>query len=396
MCIPHLRPEGLRKVGVRPGTGVSQGTARYREPRTGINSVPIPRGGGNENVVKAKLLRTLCYSLLALSSVAMLRAEGQAQSPAEPRHDASPQSIIIDTDIGGDIDDVYAVGLALQSPELNILGITTEFVDTTLEARLTSRFLHETGHSDIPVAAGTPKRPATIGALSQARYAERWPADQKYPDAVNFLLQQIRQHPGEITLIAIGPESNLGAAIDRDIATFRKLKRVVVMGGSVYRGYNPNNTYFLNKTPSIEYNIAADPGAAQKLFTSGVPLFVMPADSTQIKLEELRRGEIFTAGTPMTDAITLLTEEWAHGLQATPTLNDAVAVAFVLDPNLCPTTSMNLVVDDKGATKVAQGSPNAQVCLHSDSDQFFDFVMPRLLWAAPPKATHENASAQSN
>jgi purine nucleosidase len=196
---------------------------------------------------------------------------------------------------------------------------------------------------------------------------------------VDFLLKQIRLHPDEITLIAIGPETNIGAAIDRDLATFRKLKRVVIMGGSIYRGYNPANTYRVNMTPSLEYNIAMDPGAAQKLFTSGVPLYVMPADSTQIKLEELRRGEIFSAGTPVSDALTLLTEEWSHGLQATPTLNDVVAVAYVLDPHLCPAVPMNLRVDAAGATKVEQGAPNAMVCLHSDSDQFFDFVMPRIL-----------------
>jgi purine nucleosidase len=176
-----------------------------------------------------------------------------------------PQSVIIDTDIGGDIDDVYAVALALHSRELNVLGIMTEFENTELEARLTSRFLKETGHADIPVAVGTPKRVPAKNPLNETRYAERGPADVTYPNAVDFLLQQIRQHPGEITLIAIGPETNIGLAIDRDMATFRKLKRVVLMGGSVYRGYNFNNTYLINNSPSAEYNIAMDVPAAQKL-----------------------------------------------------------------------------------------------------------------------------------
>jgi purine nucleosidase len=335
--------------------------------------------GRNRNPIVFTFL--ICaIALTPIYPVTMARAEGQSQSPIETKQDSAPQSVIIDTDIGGDIDDAYAVGLALQSPELHILGIMTEFENTVLIARLAARFLQETGHPNIPVAAGTPKRVPANGALpSQARYAERGPEGQTYPDAADFLLQQIRLHPGEITLIAIGPETNIGTAIDRDITTFRKLKRVVIMGGSIYRGYNPNNTDFINNTPSLEYNIAMDPVAAQKLFSAGVPLYVMPTDSTQIKLDELRRGEIFSAGTPMTDALTLLTEEWSHGLQATPTLNDAVAVAFVLNPNLCPVGPMHLFVDGEGATKVSQGAPNAQVCLHSDTDQFFDFVMPRLL-----------------
>jgi purine nucleosidase len=343
-----------------------------------------PHANGNKHIVP--LLCALCYFLIAISGLPAVRAKGQAQATIPTRNNAAPQSVIIDTDIGGDIDDVYAVALALHSPELRILGIMTEFVDTTLEARLASRFLKETGYPEIPVAVGTPKQVPPRGVLSQARYAQRGPADLTYPDAVDFLLQQIRLHPDQITLIAIGPETNIGSAIDRDIATFRKLKRVVIMGGSVYRGYNPANTYRVNPSPSLEYNIAMDPGAAQKLFTSGVPLYVMPTDSTQIKLEELRRAEIFSAGTPMTDAITLLTEEWSHGLQATPTLNDAVAVAYVLDPNLCPAVAMNLRVDAMGATKVGQGAPNVNVCLHSDADQFFDFVMPRILAPTQPQA----------
>jgi purine nucleosidase len=350
---------------------------------------PPPPSNRNRSIVPSGSLCALCWAAIAIHSVSLVWAEPQTKPGMPAAQDSAPQSVIpqsviIDTDIGGDIDDAYAVGLALQSPELKILGITTEFVDTTLEARLTSRLLKETGHSDIPVAVGVPKEVPPKGALSQARYAERGPAGLNYPDAVDFLLQQIRLHPGQITLIAIGPETNIGAAIDRDLATFRKLKQVVIMGGSIYRGYNPANTYRINNTPSLEYNIAMDPGAAQKLFTSGVPLFVMPADSTQIKLEELRRGEIFSAGTPMTDALTLLTEEWSHGLQATPTLNDVVAVAYVIDPNLCPAVPMNLFVDAKGATKVGQGAPNSRVCLHSDSDQFFDFVMPRILTPTQP------------
>jgi purine nucleosidase len=253
----------------------------------------IMRGHGRArplrmNVLRASRLGAICCVLIAIHCLAVIRAE-EVPSSIPTRHDSAPMSVIIDTDIGGDIDDVYAVGLALQSSELRILGITTEFVHTTLEARLTSRFLQETGHSDIPVAVGAPKQVPAKEPLSQAHYAERGPVGLAYPNAVDFLLQQIRLHPDEITLIAIGPETNIGAAIDRDLRTFRKLKRVVIMGGSIYRGYNPANTYRIRNAPSLEYNIAMDPEAAQKLFTSGVPLYVMPTDSTQIKLEELRR-----------------------------------------------------------------------------------------------------------
>jgi inosine-uridine nucleoside N-ribohydrolase len=289
------------------------------------------------------------------------------------------EKIIIDTDIGDDIDDAFAVGLALQSPEFQILGISSAWGDSNLRARLLGRFLKETGRTDIPIAIGLATHPVIKpGAFTQAHYAEGGPANQNHPNAVEFLLNQILLHPGEITLISIGPETNLGAAIDRDAATFRKLKRVVLMGGSVYRGYSQFN-YGKTRGPDPEWNIICDIQAAQKVFTSGVPLYVMPLDSTQIKLQELERAEIFKAGTPLTDALLVLYTQWSHGATQTPTLFDAVAVAYATHPELCPAQPLRLRVDDQGYTRVEPGTPNAQVCLRSSSDQFLDFFMPRIL-----------------
>jgi len=145
---------------------------------------------------------------------------------------ALPEKVIIDTDIGDDIDDAFAIALALRSPELQILGITTTFGDTETRAKLLDRFLAEVGRPEIPVAAGAPSPPKST--LTQRRYAEAGHfAKPSHPDAVAFLLEQIRRYPGQITLIAIGPLMNVGAAIDKDRSTFLKLKRVIIMGGSV-------------------------------------------------------------------------------------------------------------------------------------------------------------------
>ena len=301
-----------------------------------------------------------------------------AQTETSTPRQNTAEKIIIDTDIGSDIDDAFAVGLALHSPEFQILGISSAWGDTHLRARLLSRLLKETGRADIPVAVGIAKHPpGKVDTMSQAAYAEGGPAEQNYPNAVNFLLDQIQRHPGEITLIAIGPETNLGAAIDRDAATFRKLKRIVLMGGSVYRGYSQFN-YGKTHGPDPEWNILCDIQAAQKVFSSGVPLYVMPLDSTQIKLQELERAEIFKAGTPLTDALLVLYRQWSRGTTQTPTLFDAVVVAYASHPELCPTEPMRLRVDDQGYTRVESGAPNAQVCLRSSSDQFLEFFMPRI------------------
>jgi inosine-uridine nucleoside N-ribohydrolase len=120
--------------------------------------------------------------------------------------------------------------------------------------------------------------------------------------------------------------------------------------------------------------------AAKKLFASGVPLYVMPLDSTQLKLDEVMRATLFSQGTPSTDALTLLYQQWTSStLNPTPTLYDAMAVAEVIDPSLCPTQPMHIRIDDQGYTRVDPGPPNANVCLRSDADRFFHFYIPMVL-----------------
>ena len=286
------------------------------------------------------------------------------------------EKVIIDTDIGDDVDDAFALALALRSPELQILGITTTFGDTETRAKLVDRFLVEVGRAEIPVAAGAPT-PAK-GTFTQRRYAEGGHnAKPSHLDAVAFILEQIRRYPNQLTLIAIGPLMNVGAAIDKDPATFRKLKRVVLMGGSIKRGYGELG-YTPPVPPQPEWNILNDVPSAQKLFTSGVPLFVMPLDSTQLKLDEVKRTFLFSQGTPLTDTLTLLYHQWG---QETPTLFDPMTIAFLVNPSLCPIQPMYIRVDEKGSTLPESGPPNAQVCLDSSPDAFFRFLLPRL--AAP-------------
>jgi purine nucleosidase len=280
--------------------------------------------------------------------------------------------VIIDTDIGDDVDDAFALALAVKSPEFEILGISTTFGDTELRAKIVDRFLAEVGRADIPVMAGRATAPT---GMSQRRYAEggRF-SKSSHGDAVDFLLDQIRKHPGEITLIAIGPLMNIGAAIDRDPGTFRKLKRVVIMGGSIRKGYGD---YGYNEPvpPSPEWNILNDVRSAQKLFAAGVALFVMPLDSTQLKLDEVKRAFLFTRGTAVTDQLAILYHLWA---QETPTLFDPMAVTFALKPELCPVTPLDIRVDEKGFTREEPGTPNAQVCLQSNGEEFFQFYLRRV------------------
>ncbi len=319
--------------------------------------------------------------LISLVVCAILPASPLCSAQSAPTP-ALPEKVILDTDIGDDIDDAFAVALALRSPELQILGITTTFGDTETRAKLLDRFLAEAGRPDIPVAAGVPSPPKSN--FTQRRYAEnnRY-AKPSHPDAVAFLFEQIRRNPGQITLIAIGPLMNVGAAIDKDPATFRKLKRVVMMGGSIKRGYGDLG-FGPPQPPQPEWNILNDIPSAQKLFAAEVPLYVMPLDATQLKLDEVKRAFLFSQGTALTDALTLLYHQWG---QETPTLFDPMTIAFLVNPTLCPTQPTHIRVDEKGFSRPDPGPsnapnpPNAQVCLDSNPDAFFRFYLNRV--AAP-------------
>lgn len=304
------------------------------------------------------LWRSLVCLLMCLGSV------GWAQSARE--------KIIIDTDIGDDVDDAFALALAVKSPELEIVGVTTAFGETDVRARIVDRFLGEVGRAEIPVMQGNAKGKTP---MSQRLYGEGGHfAKSSHGDAAEFILDQVRRHPGEITLVAIGPLMNVGAAIDRDAGTFHRLKRVVIMGGSVRKGYGDYG-YNEHFPPSPEWNILNDVASAQKLFASGVPLYVMPLDSTQLKLDEVKRAFLFTRGTAVTDQLAILYHLWA---QETPTLFDPMTLAFVLKPELCPTTPLHIRVDEKGFTREEPGAPNAQVCLSSNPEDFFQFYLRRV------------------
>jgi len=355
MRVPHQRLNPIK-----PKAGLS-----------GAPSEPIPRPKIRTlRQAQGRLWGTQLFSLSAILIFSCVLHQGMTQTahaqPSEPK-----QLVIIDTDIGDDIDDAFALGLALQSPEFRILGVTTAFGNTAMRQQLTMKFLEATGFSEVPVAAGVPTEGKTT--FTQGIYTNGGqiiPATKM--SGPDFILDQIRKHPSEITLIAIGPQTNLGAAIDKDAATFRKLKHIVMMGGAVYKGYKGG-------APDPEWNILCDIPAAQKVFTSGVPLYVMPLDSTILKLDASDRNALFDHHTPITDQIHILYDEWSGTTkQETPTLFDPMAVGYAANPELCPTTPLHLTVDDKGFTRPGPGAPNAQVCLKANAESFYPFVLKRL------------------
>jgi len=325
-----------------------------------------------ERVLTARRLVFLLGMLMVWSAMPAVAqgTEGKGGSSA------GPQLVWVDTDIGDDIDDAFALGLILRSPELKVVGISTAFGDTETRARLVDRFLQGAGVTGIPVFAGV--RTETDNPMTQRTYAEHFPA-RKHGDGVAAMLEAIRTHPGEITLIGLGPLFNVGTAIDRDAGTFRKLKRVVMMGGSIERGYDGQKGERRPAEP--EWNIDRDPKDAGKLLASGVPVLMAPLDSTQIPLQAAQRDALFGAGNALTDQLTLLYFQWmarSWNHSPTPTLFDPMATAYVFRPELCPMTPMRIEVDAKGMTRRVDGKPNAEVCLKPDEKGFLTLLLTRL------------------
>ncbi|XP_055807978.1 uridine nucleosidase 1-like isoform X1 [Solanum dulcamara] len=209
------------------------------------------------------------------------------------------EKIIIDTDPG--IDDSMAILMAFQTPEVEILGLTTIFGNaTTKDATRNALILCETaGYPDIPVAEGS-LEPLKRGEPHVADFVHGSdglgnlflpsPNSKKIKkSAFEFLVDKVSEYPGEVSILALGPLTNLALAAKRDSNFASKVKRVVILGGSFFSLGNVN--------PAAEANIYGDPEAADIVFTSGANIDVVGINiTTQIKmtdadLDELRQSE---------------------------------------------------------------------------------------------------------
>jgi len=282
--------------------------------------------------------------------------------------------VILDTDIGTDIDDAFALALALASPELALRAVTTVSGDAYGRALIVCRMLEAAGRADIPVAAGRPPRtqPETKG---QYQYG-REPDFSKRPVlelASEFLYAKLKAEPGKITLVTIGDLTNVARLLTDHPDAKPWIRRLVIMGGAVRVGYN-------GKPPaSWEWNIRSDIKGAQVVFSSGVPLVMAPLDATtMVKLEEPLRRRIFSAGTPLANQLHELYRLWG---KVTPTLFDPVAVTLSLNESFCEMENLRIEVDDQGITREVQGEPNARVAVSIQKDDFLEWYVRRVVSA---------------
>ncbi len=303
--------------------------------------------------------------------------------------------VVLDVDTG--VDDALAILLALRSPELEVLGITTVSGNVSV-ARCTANtllILEVVEAPDIPVVTGAAAplaRKAFTAAevhgpdgLGGVTRNYPIPSRQARQGATEFLLEMADRFPGELTLIATGPLTNLAAAIQRDGGAVRRLQSVTVMGGAIRV---PGNV-----APTVEFNFAVDPEAASIVLVAGLNLTLVPLDVTEQII--LTREAVENAGNNRVQAfireMTAMTMVFHRDVEGFDGmfLHDPLAVGSVVDPSLVRGQAMAVQVERRGELTAgmavadlrrrSKATPTATVCQNVDVVRFMQIFGQRVL-----------------
>lgn len=296
-----------------------------------------------------------------------------------------PIPVIFDTDIGDDIDDTWALGLLLQSPEFDVRLVVGDKGKNQYRAKLLAKFLERAGRTDIPVGLGLDVSPTGNGrqAAWVADYdLNRYPG-RVYPDGVQAMIDLIMASPEPVTLIAVGPVPNLAEALRRQPAIARKA-RFVGMHGSVYRGYGNN------PKPAAEYNVRADVKACQAALSAAWPVTITPLDTCGlVHLTGEDYARVRRAANPICQAIIENYRIWLEAGQkdradtASSTLFDTVAVYLAFSQDLVEMKTLPIRVDDQGFTRVDPTAKRLSVAVRWKDQAAFERLLAERLAAKP-------------
>ncbi|KAG9456882.1 hypothetical protein H6P81_001390 [Aristolochia fimbriata] len=270
------------------------------------------------------------------------------------------KKIIIDTDPG--IDDAMAIFLALQSPELDVIGLTTIYgnVYTTLATRNALHLLEVAGRTDIPVSEGshvtftkgTKLRVADFVHGTDGLGNQNFPPPKSKPielSAPEFLVQQANQYPGAVTVVALGPLTNIALAIELDPEFPKKIQQIVILGGAFAVNGNVN--------PAAEANIFGDPDAADMVFTSGADVLAIGLNVThQVVLSAADREKLSQSKGKLAQYMCkILDIYYSYHLDAYGTdgvyLHDPTCLVAALDPSLLTYVEGVVRVQTAGITR---------------------------------------------
>lgn len=294
--------------------------------------------------------------------------------------------VILDTDIGVDVDDIWALAMLLKCPELDVKLIVTAAGDTTYGANIVARLLEVAYRTDIAIGIGIPLQNTP---QPHARWIEGYDLD-KFPgtvleDGVGAIVDTIMASADLISVISIGPVPNIAAALQRQPA-ITKNSRFIGMHGSIRKGY------LGAAQPAAEYNIAQFPRAARKVFSTPWDITITPLDTCgMVMLKDEKFQMVRDCSDPLTRAVIENHRLWMQGFGAqlykgmdpevqSTVLFDTVAVYLAFAENLLEMETLNIKVDDKGYTVIAKsGQPMRCATGWKDLGAFEDLLVERLL-----------------
>jgi purine nucleosidase len=296
-----------------------------------------------------------------------------------PKH-----TVLIDTDIGDDIDDALALALALSSPEIELVGISTVFGDTALRAKLTLYLLETYGRGHIAVAAGveTPMqyrhRPSGVRQAAILAEMPQTKSMGKLSDLTGpqLIVETALAYYGQITLLCLGPLTNVATALTMEPQLFMAIRRIIMMGGT--SGF-----------PFPEWNIRSDARAAQIVLASGIPITLIGWNVTkQCQLRESDIVQLRERDTPQTDLLSRLVTIWQEHRPRwhpeLPFLHDPLTIVAMCQPELLQFAGMAVRVPVSGPLKGFMiprllNGPLVQAAVGIQAEEARSWIMQRLL-----------------
>lgn len=277
-----------------------------------------------------------------------------------------PLALLLDTDIGDDIDDAWALSVCINHPLIRLVGVTTVWRDTELRAAQARLLLEKAGVTDVPVAAGTRDGLDRLLAFPRNCQADVLSAEEEARlrqgrcDAVRMLAELAEANPG-LVVAPVGPLTNVARFICEYPRAFAQIGKLVIMGGHM----RPDLAH-------PEYNVGCDVRASQIVFSCGKPIQMIGLDVTlRCQMQPGDLEAIEAKNTPLSQAIMVMTRLWQgagdgqrkHGM---PVVHDPLAVLTAVEPELVKWETRRVVIDDQGHCVADDAGNEIQVAVAVD------------------------------
>lgn len=303
------------------------------------------------------------------------------------------RKVLLDTDIGSDVDDALALLIALRSPEISLEGVTTVYGKTDLRAKIAEKMIDYSG-KNVPVYVGE----ATLlngakhcwhtglegeGILSASDFERDYREIGINPGGVDFLVDKIMAGSDDMYLCTIGPLTNIARALRKEPRIAQKVKMCYTMAGAIAfpQRLNLDN---IARAQKSEHNIACDIQAAQTVFNSNLPITLFPLDVTSKTAINRKDFDCLNGGNELNRAVYNLVGKWFSYKDALlekkskyTYMHDPLTLAAILRPGMIKTTKLNLHVNDMGILDVDDGR-DINVCYDFNADEFRKLFFERI------------------